>query len=290
MKRRRREPRFPPGSAALAALEYAALLAGAFLVALAFNLLLLPNRIASGGTSGISVLVNELFGVPPAITQWSLNLPLFLLGWRLLGGSFGVKTLVGTAVLPLFVLLTSGWTPLTDNPLLAAIFGGLGVGAGLGLVFRGRGSTGGTDVAAQIIAKYSGLSLGVSVAMLDGLVIIAAGAVFSAEQALYALIALFVTTKTIDIVQIGFSTSKVVYIISNEEERIAQAVLHDLDRGLTRLQAEGGYTGEKKTVLMVVVSQSEVSRLKAVVRTADPQAFVVVTGAAEVLGEGFKLR
>lgn len=290
MGKRRRHPRFPPGSAMFAAMEYAALFAGAFLVALSFNLLLLPNQIASGGTSGISVLVNELLGIRPAVTQWALNVPLFLLGWRLLGGSFGVKTAVGTAVLPLFVLLTGGWTPLTDNPLLAAIFGGLGVGAGLGIVFRGRGSTGGLDVAAQIIAKYTGLSLGVSVAMLDGLVIVAAGVVFSAEQAMYALIALFVTTKTIDLVQLGFSTSKVAYIISDEEERIAQAVLHDLDRGLTRLSAEGGYTGRKKTVLMVVVSQSEVMRLKAVVRAADPQAFVILTGATEVLGEGFKLR
>ena len=288
MAKRRREPLLPPGSALRAAAEYAALFAGSFLVAASFNLFLLPNRIASGGTSGISVIVRELLGIEPAVTQWALNVPLFLLGWRLLGGSFGVKTAVGTAVLPLFVLLTSGWTPLTDNPLLAGIFGGLGVGVGLGIVFRGQGSTGGLDVAARILAKYTGLSLGVSVALLDGLVIMTAGAVFSAEQALYALIALFAATKAIDVVQIGFSTSKVVYIISDKEEEIARAVLYDLDRGLTRLSAEGGYTGRKRTVLMVVVSPSEVSRLKAAVRAADPRAFVVVTGAAEVLGEGFK--
>lgn len=266
------------------------LIVGAFLVALAFNLLLLPNEIASGGTSGISVLVRATFGVTPAVTQWALNVPLFILGVWLLGRRFGVKTAVGTAVMPLFVLATGHWEALTDNPLLAAIFGGLGVGAGLGIVFRGRGSTGGLDVAAQIIAKYTGLSLGLSVALLDGLVIVSAGFVFSAEQALYALIALFVTMKTIDVVQLGFSTSKVAYIISEDEERIVHAVLHDLDRGLTRLTAHGGYTGREKTVLMVVVSQTEVSRLKAVVQAADPGAFVILTGAAEVLGEGFKLQ
>jgi len=290
MNRRKRSPRFPIGSPAHTAIEYAMLLLGAFLIAATFNLFLEPNAIASGGTSGISVLARALFGVTPAVTQWALNIPLFGLGVWLLGRRFGVKTAVGTAVMPLFVLLTSGWAPLTDNPLLAAIFGGLGIGAGLGIVFRGRGSTGGLDVAAQILAKYTGLSLGLSVATLDGLVILSAGFVFSAEQALYALIALFVTTKTIDVVQLGFATSKVAYIISEDEERIAHAVLHDLDRGLTRLTAHGGFTGQARTVLMVVVSQTEVSRLKAVVQAADPGAFVILTGATEVLGEGFKVQ
>ncbi|HZG78583.1 MAG TPA: YitT family protein [Paenibacillus sp.] len=290
MNTRKKAPRFPIGSPMHTMMEYGLLLIGAFLIATTFNVLLLPNSIASGGTSGISVLVNKLFGVTPAITQWALNVPLFALGVWLLGRRFGVKTAVGTALMPLFVLLTSGWAPLTDNPLLAAIFGGLGVGAGLGIVFRGRGSTGGLDVAAQIVAKYTGLSLGLSVATLDGLVILAAGFVFGAEQALFALITLFVTSKTIDVVQLGFATSKVAYIISDDEEKIAHTVLHDLDRGLTRLTAHGGYTGKERTVLMVVVSQTEVSRLKGLVQEADPQAFVIITGATEVLGEGFKLQ
>ena len=290
MNTRKKAPRFPIGSPMHTMMEYGLLLIGAFLIAATFNVLLLPNSIASGGTSGISVLVNRLFGVTPAITQWALNVPLFVLGVWLLGRRFGVKTAVGTALLPLFVLLTSDWAPLTDNPLLAAIFGGLGVGAGLGIVFRGRGSTGGLDVAAQIVAKYTGLSLGLSVATLDGLVILAAGFMFGAEQALFALITLFVTSKTIDVVQLGFATSKVAYIISDDEEKIAHTVLHDLDRGLTRLTAHGGYTGKERTVLMVVVSQTEVSRLKGLVQAADPQAFVIISGATEVLGEGFKLQ
>ncbi len=290
MKARKKAPRFPIGSPTHTIMEYGLLLIGAFIVATAFNVLLLPNAIASGGTSGISVLVNKLFGITPAITQWALNVPLFAMGVWLLGRRFGVKTAVGTAFMPLFVLLTSGWAPLTDNPLLAAIFGGLGVGAGLGIVFRGRGSTGGLDVAAQIVAKYTGLSLGLSVATLDGMVILAAGFVFGAEQALFALITLFVTSKTIDVVQLGFATSKVAYIISEDEEKIARTILHDLDRGLTRLTAHGGYTGKARTVLMVVVAQTEVSRLKGLVQAADPQAFVIITGATEVLGEGFKLQ
>jgi len=287
---RRKAPRLPVGSPAHTILEYTLLLIGAFVIAATFNLFLEPNEIASGGTSGISIIVRALLGVTPAATQWALNVPLFLLGVWLLGRRFGMKTAVGTAVMPLFVLLTSSWAPLTENPLLAAVFGGLGIGAGLGIVFRGRGSTGGMDVAAQIVAKYTGVSLGLAVAMLDGLVILTAGFVFSAEQALYALIALFVTTKTIDVVQLGFSHAKVAYIISEDEERIAQAVLHDLDRGLTRLTAQGGFTGRERTVLMVVVSQTEVTRLKTLVQSVDPQAFVILTGATEVLGEGFKVQ
>ncbi|WP_199616730.1 YitT family protein [Paenibacillus alkalitolerans] len=287
---RRKAPRFPIGTPVHTAYEYALLLIGSFLVAVSFNLFMEPNRIASGGVSGISVIVRSLIGVEPAITQWLLNIPLFIAGIALLGGKFGLKTAVGTAVLPLFVLLTDNWAPLTDNPLLATLFGGLGIGAGLGIVFRGRGSTGGLDLAAQIVAKYTGLGLGLSVALLDGFVILTAGFVFSPEQALYALIGLFVTTKTIDVVQIGFSTSKVAYIISEDVESIARTVLYDLDRGLTRLTAHGGYTGQAKTVLMVVVSQTEVTKLKALVQAADPQAFVIITGATEVLGEGFKVQ
>lgn len=288
--KRKKAPRFPIGSPVFTAYEYALVLLGAFLIAVTFNVFLVPNNLASGGTSGISILTLELFGITPAIMQWALNLPLFFLGLWLLGRNFGMKTAVGTAVLPLFVLLTSHWPPLTSQPLLAALFGGLGVGAGLGVVFRGRGSTGGLDVAAQIIAKYTGFSLGLSVAMLDGLVILSSGVVFSPEQAMYALIALFITMKVIDVVQIGFSFSKVAYIISDEEEKIARTILFDLDRGLTRLTAQGGYTGEERTVLMVVVSQNEVTRLKGLVQAADPQAFVIITGASEVLGQGFKVQ
>ena len=271
------------------AAEYGLLVAGSFLIAASFNLFLHPNQVVSGGVAGISIIVHHLFGIEPAVTQWLLNIPLFAAGLWLLGGRFGLKTAVGSVVLPLFVLLTRSWPPVTDNPLLAGIFGGIGIGAGLGVVFRGKGSTGGLDLLAQIIHKYTGLSLGVAVAMLDGAVITAAGLVFSPEKALYALIGLFVTSKTIDIVQLGFSFSKVAFIITKETEAVSRAILYDLDRGLTRLDGTGGYTGDARPVLMVVVSQKEVSRLKAAVRSIDPHAFIILSNAHEVLGEGFKV-
>lgn len=281
----KRSPRISPWGQA--ALSYLSMLVGAFIIALSFNLFLLPNGIASGGVSGISVILNTLTDIPPAYTQWALNIPLFIAGIVILGKRFGVKTAVGSVVLPLFVLLTSHWTPPTHDPLLASLYGGLGVGLGLGLVFRGRGSTGGLDVAAQIIHRLLGIRLGLAVAVLDGLVILSAGIFISLEYALYALLGLFATSKTIDVIQTGLQTSKAAFIISQHPDRVSAAILHDLDRGLTKLQGVGGYTGQYRPVLLAVVGQNEVMRLKALVRDADPDAFVMISSAAEVFGEGF---
>ena len=211
------------GTAAHYMLEYGLLLLGSLIIALSFNYCLKPNQVASGGVTGISVITLELFGFQPALVQWALNIPLFLLGVFLLGKQFGLKTAVGSFVLPLFVLLTQNGEPLTDNLLLATIYGGIGIGVGLGIVFRGRGSTGGLDLAAQLIHRFTGISLGIAVAMLDGLVILTAGLVFDAEKALFALIGLYVTSKTIDVVQLGFNYAKVAYIISEETEAITRS-------------------------------------------------------------------
>lgn len=268
--------------------EYAGLVAGCWIIALSFNWFLNPNRIASGGITGISTILEELYGWEPAIVQWSLNIPLFAAGALLLGRGFGLKTAAGSVLLPLFVLLTKPWPALTDNVLLATIYGGIGIGVGLGIVFRSRASTGGLDVAAQLLHKYTGLSYGLCIASLDGIVIVTAGIVFSPEKALYALIGLYVTSKTIDIVQLGLGSSKMAYVISEKAEELREAILRDLDRGLTKLKAHGGYTGQERTVLMVVVAQREVSKLKTLVQSADPKAFLILSDAAEVLGEGFQ--
>ncbi|MGG6313252.1 YitT family protein [Paenibacillus macerans] len=264
------------------------IIVGSFITALAFNLFLVPNDIASGGVSGISIIVQALLGVEPAYTQWALNIPLFMAGYLLLGRDYSIRSLLGTVVLPLFVFLTREIPVPTTDPLLASLYGGIGVGFGLGIVFRGRGSTGGLSTLAQIIQKYSGLSLSVCVVMMDGIVIALAGFLLSPEKALYALIGLYITGKIIDSIELGFNYTKVAYIIAERTEEISQAVLSHLDRGLTKLDGRGGYTGDSRTVLMVVVGQSEVTRLKTVVQTLDPSAFVIITNAHEVLGEGFK--
>jgi uncharacterized membrane-anchored protein YitT (DUF2179 family) len=270
------------------ALEYINVLIGSAIIALAFNVFLLPNQIASGGVSGISTILLSVLGWEPAYVQWAFNIPLFIAGVVLLGKQFGIKTLIGTLFLPFVVFLTKNIEPWTNDALLSALFGGIAVGLGLGIVFRGNASTGGTDLAAQIITKYTGLTLGTSVVLIDGLIVISAALVFDIERGLYALIALYVTSKTIDLVQVGFGRSKTAMIITNKQEEVRAGILNKIDRGVTKLSAYGGFTDNERPVLMCVVDQREFTKLKQLVNTLDPTAFVVVMDASEVLGEGFK--
>jgi uncharacterized membrane-anchored protein YitT (DUF2179 family) len=267
---------------------YLFILLGSGIVAIAFNLFLLPNQIASGGVSGISTITDSLFGFEPSYVQWAFNIPLFIAGVLLLGKQFGIKTLIGTIFLPLVVFLTKDMEPATTDPLLGAIFGGIGVGLGLGLVFRGKASTGGTDLAAQIIHKFTGFSLGTCVALIDGLIVLTAAVVFDIERGLYALVGLYVTSKTIDIVQVGLGRSKMTMIITSQEEEVKKAILSEIDRGVTKLSAFGGYTDSERPILMCVVDQTEFTKLKQLVKSIDTSAFVVVMDASDVLGEGFK--
>ncbi len=269
-------------------LEYSFVIIGSFFVALAFNVFLLPNNIASGGVAGISTITKGVFGWEPGLVQGLLNVPLFITGVIILGKNFGIKSFIGTLILPLFVYMTSGLSPATPNPLLGAIFGGMGVGLGLGIVFRGRASTGGIDLAAQILHKYTHLPLGVSVALLDGMIVITSAIVFSLEAGLYALIGLFATSRTIDFVQVGLNTSKNVMIISDQVEEICQAILNEIDRGVTVLDGSGGYTEQSRKVVMCVVQQNEFIKLTQTVKMIDSEAFVVAMNATEVLGKGFK--
>lgn len=268
--------------------DYLFLISGSFIIAVAFNLFLNAFDIASGGVSGISIILKDLFGWRPAYTQWGFNAGLVLLGFAFLGRQFGVKTIIGTFILPLFVILTEKWPTITSEPLLAALYGGVGVGLGIGLVFRANASTGGTDLIAQIVHKYTGLSLGIAVLFIDGLIVLTAAIVYGPEKALYALVTLYVTGKTVDVVQIGLGMTKISFIISENQEAIKEAILHDLDRGVTKLAAYGGFTDRERPVLMCVVLQREINRLKQLVRERDPHAFVIVSDANEVLGEGFK--
>ena len=285
MNRRKNKHRTPKFEATL---EYINVLVGSAIIALAFNVFLLPNQIASGGVSGISTILLSVLGWEPAYVQWAFNIPLFIAGVVLLGKQFGVKTLVGTIFLPFIVFLTKNIEPWTNDALLGALFGGIAVGLGLGIVFRGNASTGGTDLAAQIITKYTGLTLGTSVVLIDGLIVLSAGIVFDIERGLYALIALYVTSKTIDIVQVGLGRSKTAMIITNKQEEVREGILNKIDRGVTKLSAYGGFTDNERPVLMCVVDQREFTKLKQLVKSLDPSAFVVVMDASEVLGEGFK--
>lgn len=286
MNRRRRQHEVHPTLQKVK--EFIYILLGSATVALSFNLFLLPNKVASGGVSGISTILNSLFGWEAAYVQWAFNIPLFIAGIIFLGKMYGARTLIGTLFLPFVVYLSRNLEPATFDPLLGALFGGIGVGLGLGITFRGNASTGGTDLAAQIVHKYTGISLGKSVAFIDGLIVVTAAIVFNIESGLYALIGLFVTSKTIDLVQVGLGNSKMALIITNRQDEVRQEIFDKLDRGVTKLSGYGGYTDDERPMLMCVVDQKEFTKLKQVVQSIDTSAFVVVMDAAEVLGEGFK--
>jgi uncharacterized membrane-anchored protein YitT (DUF2179 family) len=276
-------------------MDYILVIIGSLIVGITFNVFMLPTHIASGGVAGISIVLHWTLGWVPSYVLWGLNVPIFVIGLLILGRSFGyadyaMKTLLGTVMLPLSIFLTAGMPAATDSPLLGALFGGVGTGIGLGIVFRGRGSTGGTALAGQIIQKFSGLSLGICVSILDGLIVITSAFFMSLEAALYALISIYLTAKMIDVVQLGFNTEKMALIISDKEEAMRQAILDEIDRGVTRITSQGGYTGDDRPMLMTVVSQSELTHLKQLVRSIDSDSFFIITNATEVFGKGFYQR
>ncbi|MCG8513482.1 MAG: YitT family protein [Halanaerobiales bacterium] len=270
-------------------LDYLGITFGSALTALALTVFLIPNRIAAGGVSGLATVVYYLTNFPVGIMMLIFNIPIFFLGVRVLGASFGARTIYGMIVLSLFTdLLQPLVAPLTNDLLLATIYGGALAGLGLGIVFNSRGTTGGTDMVARLINHYTSFSIGQGLLLADGFVVLLAGVFFNAEVALYAAITILISSKTIDLVQEGFDFAKAVLIISSESERVKAEVINVLDRGLTVLKGYGGYTGDDKNVLLCIISRSEVVKLKRLVYQVDPDAFMIITNVHEALGEGFK--
>jgi len=270
-------------------MDYAGIFIGANLAALALVWFLIPNRIAAGGVSGLAIIFYHLWRWPVGLVIFFLNTPLFLAYLRLFGPRHWVKSFFGALLLPAAVAYWEGLAqPLTTDPLLASLYGGFLGGLGMGIAFRYRGNTGGTDLAARIFSHLAPVSTGYGLMLIDGLVILLAGLIFKTpEIMLYAIIALAVTGKTIDLVMEGFNYPKGALIISDHAEAIARRVLKELGRGVTGLSGRGLYSGRGKEVLFCVVGRGETTRLKELVRAEDPRAFVVIANVHEVLGEGF---
>lgn len=269
-------------------LAYGQILLGSVLGAISYPVFLVPNHIAPGGLTGIATILNYLFHWPVGITSLLLNIPLFLMGYRSMGRVFALRSLVATLLFSLLIDLIP-LPPMTTNPLLGALFGGVLLGAGLGLILRGGATTGGTDMAARMVHnRYQHVSVGALLFGIDGLVVAMAGVGIQAEYALYAFISIYASSKLIDVVMTGLSRDKACYIISGRNEAIKHALMTELDRGVTVLHAEGGYSGDERPVLLCVLSAQEIGRLKAIVRMEDESAFVFITDAHEVLGEGFR--
>jgi len=268
---------------------YGGVLVGVVITAVGVSCFLIPAKIAAGGVSGLATVIYHLTEFPVGVTMLLFNIPLFILSWRIIGPVFGAKTIFGTLAMSVFVDLFNQFAvPMTEDLLLAAIYGGVISGIGLGIAFRSGGSTGGTDMAAQLVARVFPTSVGQALLIVDGFVIVLAGLAFGLELAMYALIAVFITTKTVDVVQEGQSYAKACLVISDYPEAIGQLIMERLERGVTMLDGRGMYTKYDKEILLAIVSRMEISTLKSIVAEIDKRAFVIIYDVHEVLGEGFR--
>lgn len=263
---------------------------GAVIYALAFDWFVAPNQIAMGGVTGLAQIVNALVPVlPVGVLSILVNVPLFLAGWRLLGGRLLVSSLYAMAVssLAIDVIAWMHTVPPMD-PILATLYGGAGMGVGLGLVFSQGATTGGTDIIGKLLKlKFPWLPIGKLVMIPDMVVVILAAVVFgTVNAALYGLIQMYLLSKVMDMILYGWDTSRVAYIITDRWEETVQGLL-DMNRGVTLLQGKGAYTGAEKQVLLVAFRQREIVPIKRMLREIDPKAFFIVCDAHEILGEGF---
>jgi len=284
-------------------LTYSHIILGSIIMAAGYSFFISPYKIVPGGVYGIGIVVHYMTkglfafapdGFPIGLFGLLLNVPLTIIGIRVLGPRFGVKTVVGFILTSSFIdILTMifGEDPLQigADVLLASVFGGVLIGFGLGLIFRARATTGGSDIVAMILAKYTKRSLGQLIIIVDSVIVLLALAVFQDWRIpLYSWITIFVTGKVIDIVVQGMSYEKSLMIISNKHQEIRKMVLNDLNRGGTYLHGEGLYSGEKRNVLFIVVTRRELAMLQDYISRIDPEAFMAVTDSNEVLGNGFR--
>lgn len=271
--------------------SYSIVTLGSVLFALAFDCFFAPNQLAMGGITGLAQVINAL---APTVRVGTLtilvNIPLFLVGWRLIGFHLLTSSLYSMAVSSLVIDVVAAFHSFRPmDPMLAALCGGVLMGAGLGLVFSQGSTTGGIDIVARLLKlKFPWLPMGKLLLVPDAAVLVVAAIVFGkGEAALYGAVALFVCTRVMDAVLYGMDTSKVAYIISNQWQEIVDALVKEQDRGVTILRGEGAYTHQEKQVLMVAFKQKDIVQIKHTIRDLDPAAFLIVCDAHEVLGEGF---
>lgn len=272
--------------------EYGYIILGALIQALSMRLFLIPALLVSGGVSGIAQILNHLTGWPIGLMVFVGNIPLFILGWRYLGGSrFAKRTALSVLLFSVFTDLLVFFIPkqgITDDLVLDCLYGGITLGIGLGLVYRGQGTSGGSDILGRILNHRLGISISQAYLVTDTLVVLAGGLVFDWERALYGLIVIWVSGLAAEAASEGAGVFRTVLIITNNPEAVQKNILEVLERGVTILEGTGAYTGASRPVLYTVITRSEVNQLKELVREADPHAFVVIGQAHEALGEGFK--
>ena len=269
--------------------EYALITIGSLIASLAISLFLAPHAVVSGGVSGIAIVINRLTGFPIGVAVLLMNIPLFFAGAIFLGKSFGIKSLYGAFVFSLFLDATTTDIILTQDILMSSLFGGTLLGIGFGFIFLTGATTGGTDILASLGNKaVPAIDLGKWFFIFD-IIIISAGAIFlrDTELLLSGIVALFLNSWVLDYVISGFNVSKLVYVISDQSEQIAAEIMHVIERGVTGIKSVGMYTKGERTMLLCIVKNFELQKLEKIVENTDPNAFVILTQAHQVKGEGF---
>lgn len=270
------------------------LIVGVIFYSLSYAIFLIPHNIVPGGISGFAIVLHILFHTPVGIMVIILNIPLFILAVRILGFSLGAKSVIVIIVTNLLIdfLTYSVKIPSpTNNVILAAIYGGVMLGLGLGLIFRGGANTGGTDIIGQILNRFTNFSIGIWILIVDTLIITIAGfATSSIELALLGYLSLFLSTRVIDLILEGFDYARAVFVISDDVDKIIEGIYQKIGRGVTVLDGFSPYTRAKKQVIMCVITKQETESFKRLVKGIDKDAFVILTNVYEVLGHGFRQR
>ena len=253
----------------------------------------MQNSLGEGGFTGITLLIYNLAGISPSITNILLNIPLFFVGYKLLGKKTFYYTVIGTVAVSVFIAIFEKYQldiPLKDDLMLAALFAGVCIGAGLGIIFRYGGTTGGVDIIARLMFKYKGWSMGKTMFMFDFCVIVLSLLTYlQYKEAMYTLVLVYIGSRVIDFIQEGAYAARGVMIISNANSEIAAKINHEMERGVTFLKGFGSYTKQEREVIYCVVGSNEIVRLKNIITSIDPHAFVSVSVVHDVLGEGFTL-
>ena len=274
-------------------IAYSLIAVGAFIMAAGFVLFITPYKIVPGGVYGVSIVLHHLFGTPVGLIALCFDIPLTILGIKILGPRFGIKTVVGFVLTAGFVdLLTFLWgnQPLVENDaLLSSIFGGVMIGLGLGMIFKAKATSGGSDIIAMIVAKYTKLPLGQLMIVVDSAIVVVGVLAFQDWKIpLYSLIVIFITGRVVDVVLQGISYDKTLFIISEKPKELRDKIVNDLNRGGTFIQGKGMYNGNERTIIYTVVNRRELAMLQDFIHRTDPAAFMTVINANEILGEGFK--
>ena len=263
---------------------------GAFIMAIAVSLFLLPNELSSGGFSGIATILYYLFNFPVGTTIIILNVPLFIFATLKIGKRFLLKSLLGTISLSVFIDILEKLTPITHDKILACVYGGILTGLGTALILRAHSSTGGSDLAGNIIKEYKPMARTGNLIMIIDAIIVVLNVIFlkKVEIALYSAITIYLMGKVIDIIFEGIYFTKLVFIISDKSEEISKIIVNNIKRGVTGIYGKGIYTKENKLVLMCAIGRRELAELKSSIKEIDPNAFLIITNSREVLGTGFK--